>query len=360
LYNIPVKIEFRQNVKKVLIIEDSEVIRKILVKVFKHLKNCEIVGIAGRVDEAVSMFNQFNPDFISLDLKLENGTGLDFLKAVQFQQKYKSTKKCLLVTDCSVSEGSLVFDALALGAQDYLQKPRLDDIASFTEVIEQFLKQSMQTKSNDKLINLELSKVNFDLAKYDYILIGSSTGGTEVVRDILKGLPENSPPAIVVQHMPSHFTRLYAERLQKQTKRKTLEVTQAMKIEKGCSYVAAGGLHSVFVKNAAGQINLDISDGPPVNRFKPSISVLFQSAFDNHLAAKCLTIMLTGMGSDGAQEMLKLKQQGSFTIGQSERSCVVYGMPKAAFEIGAVSVQLSPEEIITFLNYKKDKTSKIA
>jgi two-component system chemotaxis response regulator CheB len=359
-YKIEVSTKLKRASRKVLIVEDSEVVKKILIKVFKNQKNCEIVGVAGCVNEAVEMFKKFKPDFITLDLKLEGGTGLDFLKNIQFEKLHKKTKKCILVTDCSAAEGGLVFDALALGAHDYLQKPRLDDLAFFAETIEQFLKQSMSLTENEKPVKTDYSKINFDLKNYDYILIGSSTGGTEVVKDILKGLPPNSPPAVVVQHMPAHFTRLYAERLQNQTGRKTFEVSKLIELENGNSYIAAGGFHTVLLKTKEDKVCVDVSDKPPVNRFKPSVSVLFQSAVDHSLSSRCIAIMLTGMGSDGAREMLALKQQGAFTVGQNEKSCVVYGMPKAANDIGALCVQMSPEEMVSLFNSEFHRSSKIA
>ncbi len=187
-----------------------------------------------------------------------------------------------------------------------------------------------------------------DLKDFDLIAIGSSTGGTEVVKFLLAGIPHDSPPIVVVQHMPGNFTEAFASRLELQTGRPTQEVREPVELRSGHAYLAAGGTHLTVEKKGI-QFFAIPTDEPPVNRFKPSVSRLFGSMSELMIASRSIAIMLTGMGQDGAREMLRLKERGSFTLGQSEESCTVYGMPRAAAELGALSVQTSPEEMIEIL-----------
>jgi len=186
---------------------------------------------------------------------------------------------------------------------------------------------------------------HIEIKDFDLVAIGSSTGGTEIVKLLLEGFPKDCPPIVVVQHMPGNFTEAFANRLQQQTGRPTVELRTPSELMWGHAYIAAGGTHLTVEKRGTSFFGVPM-DGPPVNRFKPSVSQLFDSMDDLMIASRSIAIMLTGMGSDGAREMLRLRELGALTLGQSEESCAVYGMPRAAADLGALQIQTSPEEMV--------------
>lgn len=330
-----------------LIVEDSPTLRKILKSVYDKIPNVEVVGETGSIEKAFELYEKFNPDIVSLDMKLEDGSGLELLKRASLTPHFKKSK-FILVTDCSPLEGNLVFDALALGAHHYLQKPQAHNLGGFQGELAELIKDLSLTarptfeKSTHPHHPSSSLKLTMD-AKF--ILIGSSTGGTEIVRDILAGLPKKCPPILIVQHMPETFTGIYAHRLSKQTGRPTIEVRASVKLEEDHAYIAGGGLHLEIVKNR-GEFWAEPRQGDPVNRFKPSVSVLFGSAHSIGISPQTIAIILTGMGRDGADPLLQLKQNGALTFAQSQESCVVFGMPKAAVELGAVDYCEPPSAMI--------------
>ncbi|MAV91668.1 MAG: hypothetical protein CL676_09605 [Bdellovibrionaceae bacterium] len=341
-----------KKLKKVLIIEDSQSVQKILEKIYSEIPNVEIVGIESSVEGAVKALREKNVDFVSLDMYLEGGTGLEVLKQSGFKSLSKNKNvHCVLVTDCSDSEGSLVFDAMAEGATHYFRKPAATNLKTFQRELSDLLQEIFYTSTGERKPEIRTEskkssrKEKILLNEKDLIAIGSSTGGTEIVAQLVAELPREAPPIVVVQHMPPQFTDLYAKRLARQTGRPTIEVSERMELQQGHAYIAAGGRHMV-VRSRGQKLFVEPLEGEPVNRFMPSVSVLFESVFQNNLATKTVAIMLTGMGSDGSKEMLELKNRGSLTIGQSEESCSVYGMPRAAQELGALCYSMSPEEMI--------------
>jgi two-component system chemotaxis response regulator CheB len=336
--------------KKILIIEDSKPIQKILARIFCAMPNMEIVGIESSAKAGAERFKATKPDLVSLDMKLEGDSGLDFLRLSNFKSYSKTSgARCVLVTDCSTSEGNLVFDAMSLGASLYVQKPQASDLELFSQQLVELLGGLFENPEGPADEPVSAQSKSLDLAKCKLIAIGSSTGGTEVVRDILAGLPKQFPPVVVVQHMLSQFTSLFAERLQMQTGRSTLEVQRPMVMQRNHVYVAAGDSH-LKVELQNGELKAVKSAADPVNRFRPSVSVLFDSIEKAGLASQTVALILTGMGHDGAKEMAALKASGAMTIGQSRQSCVVYGMPRAAQELGALEWSGSPEEIVLALN----------
>lgn len=332
---------------RVLIVEDSLPVQKILKKVYSELPGVEIIDCVPSWKKALEIYQEQKPDFVSLDMNLSDGLGLEFIKAVK-NLNIKPLPRIVLVTDCNIESGNLVLDALSLGAQSYVQKPHFSDLAQFQTEIQGLISALFSSKSQRKIQTRPAdSGKRKHFKQFKLIAIGSSTGGTEIVRDLLAGMPKDSPPVMIVQHMPKNFTGLYAERLSKQTNRPVIEVTQTTPLEKGSAYLASGNLHLVL-QEKRGQMVAEIDDSPHVNRFKPSVSVLFKSITKTKIAAESLAIMLTGMGHDGAQEMRELKDLGAYTITQSEESCAVYGMPRAADECGASCWSANPDEMINY------------
>lgn len=330
---------------RVLIVEDSIPVQMILKKVFSETLGVEVIGIEASVKGAVQFLNSHEVDLVSLDMKLESGTGVDFLNQSNFKNYAKKNQtKCLLVTECSPSEGGLVFEAMKLGATSYFQKPQAKNLNDFARDLRELIDEMfVKVKSPDSSTSKKLKLI--DLKDFSLMVIGSSTGGTEVVAEIIAGLPLECPPVVVVQHMPAQFTSLYADRLSRSTGKKTYEINRVRELERGCAYIAAGGYHAEIEKNGR-RLQVVPKSGDPVNRFKPSVSVLFESVMKADVAEKTLALILTGMGSDGANEMLELKKNGALTLGQSKESCAVYGMPRAAEELGALVHVASPEQMI--------------
>ena len=328
---------------RVLLVDDSPVVRKVMKVILSEIKGVEVVAEAESVEQALTLFETVHPDLVSLDMMLTDGTGLDFLKRL----KCSSTRlplRCILVTDCTPTQGGLVLEALETGASTYFQKPSLQNRAQFQDQLSELLKSWSEPVSNERK-KPPSRLTQLDIHSFELIAIGSSTGGTEIVRDLIGGLPAERPPILIVQHMPGTFTGLYAERLAKQTGRNVREVRERLLLERSHAYIAAGGTHLVLEKKSNQTFAVPKS-GELVNRFKPSVSTLFKSVLESGLAPKTLAIILTGMGYDGAQELLQLKLAGATTIGQSRESCAVYGMPRAAAEKGACSYVASPNDII--------------
>lgn len=325
--------------KNVMILEDSPAIARILIRCFENTGRFENIFHAGTLAEARKIIATKKVDLISLDLILPDGIGIKLLD--EFPKFARST---ILITDCSKEQSPYVLECLDKGALAYFKKPSFDQLQelqnSITEIVEQLSFDTKTAKPTGR------KKIDFNWQGKKVILIGSSTGGTEVVKQIIHELPKDCPPIVVVQHMPESFTGPYAERLTQQTSKKTFEVKSMMELKNGHVYLAAGGVHAVLVKEGR-KIFVKPQRSPEVNRFCPSVSVLFKSAYDCKLAEHSIAIMLTGMGYDGAREMKLLRDNGTLTLGQSRETCVVYGMPRAAFEAGAVMHECSPDEMIS-------------
>jgi two-component system chemotaxis response regulator CheB len=337
----------RQKIR-LLLVEDSLSMRKILRTIYERIPDVEVVGETGSWESAAKLFKELKPNFVSLDMKLDDGTGNDFLRSVAVLPSFQKSK-ILLLTDCGASDGPMVMDALALGARYYIQKPKSGELREFWPMLNEFVCGLFtETKSAETYQSLTAEEILNREHKTDFILIGSSTGGTEVVRQFIARLPRNCPPILVVQHMPETFTGVYAQRMQQTTGRPVYEVRSEMKIQWGSAYIASGGMHLQLTKKNGGFF-VDANDGVPVNRFKPSVSVLFSSAQALGIASRSVAIMLTGMGRDGAEEMVHLKKAGALTLAQSRETCAVYGMPAAAVESGAVDYVDSPEGMISLL-----------
>ncbi len=339
----PVKISKKFNL---LIVEESSSFSVMLTSFFTTFKSVEVVKVASNINEALEFINSFEDsiDLVSLDLYMQSGSGKKIL-----ERHPELSSKTIVISNPPVNiDSSLGLDTLEMGVIGYFQKPTIKEMDQFKGKLRDlfadfFLKSAEEISSKMKPIRL------LDFSNKDLIAIGSSTGGTEVVKEILQGLPLNFPPILIVQHMPAEFTFLFAERLTNQTGRKTIEVTEEVELKNGVAYLAAGSTH-LKCRSINNKIYVFPDTSPPVNRFRPSVSVMFQSLIDNNLSNRTVAIMLTGMGHDGAQEMKKLNESGAICMAQDENSSVVFGMPKAAIELGAVDLVMSPEQIIERLS----------
>lgn len=321
---------------RVLVVEDSLVFRELLVKSLSEDPAITVVATAKDPFEARDAIVEFQPDVMTLDLELPRMGGLEFLRKLMPQYPLP------VVVISSLSEK--VFDALNAGAVDFVAKPAMTNRLQ----LEAFLKNELPVKikvasiakvSDWKKAPLEepskkLSKDSKDLV----VAIGASTGGTEAISTIIKEFDTDIPGVVVVQHMPAGFTKMYADRLNGQCKVVVKEAKSGDFVLPGQVLIAPGGdLHMQLVKGKEGY-QLVHKAGDKVNGHCPSVDVLFQSVAKT-AGRNAVGIILTGMGGDGAKGLLAMRQAGARTIGQEESTCVVYGMPKVAYDIGAVEYQ---------------------
>lgn len=361
--SVETEIQVNKDIKKVMIIDDSKTIQKMISTIVKSSKKLEVQSIAACPSEARSILelskkNNDLPDLITLDIHMPEMTGVDFLKTYLCDFDIP----VIMISSISIEEGSLVLDALANGAQTYIQKPTFNDLKQ--DMAELRDKIEVIAFSDSPKISLKSKKVRSQayFESFDGVVaIGSSTGGTQALQHLFVHLPEEIPPFVVTQHIPAVFSKALADRLNNLCNFTVKEVEDGEFLEKNTIYIAPGGKQ--FKVNRRGKkFRCEVNDDEPVNRFKPSVDYLFDSL------AKCkidsiVGVILTGMGRDGAQGLLNLKKSGAHTIAQDEKSSVVFGMPKVAIELNAhidiESLDSMPEKVIeAFNNLSKRKIVK--
>ena len=340
---------------KVLVVEDSYMFRGVLVNGLKSDSGIEVVATANDPFEARDMIIKHNPDVMTLDVEMPKMDGIEFLRKLMPQHPMP----VVMVS----SLNSKVFDALNAGAVDFVNKPS----GLTKEQLGDFIKNELVTKvkiaSTVKISNLKKTKCS-DVKQglqdesniYDkkVLAIGASTGGTEAIYSVLSRLNSDVPGIVITQHMPPGFTKMFAERLNNHTRLNVKEAVTGDIIKPGHALIAPGDKQMKVVK-MGNLYKVECFNGPKVSGHCPSVDVLFES-----VAGACkdeaIGVLLTGMGADGAKGLLKMKHAGAYTIGQDENSCIVYGMPKVAKELGAVGFQVSldkiPEKIYTLLKRK--------
>lgn len=326
---------------KVLIVEDSLLFAEVLSRALQLDDRIEVVGIAVDPFVARDKIIQFEPDVMILDVELPRMNGIEFLRRLMPQYPIP-----VVVISCANKN---IFDAINAGAVDFVAKPDISNIsrleAMLNEVIAKVKIASIAKVSHWKSnSNCKISNNNEDVnLKNKVIFIGASTGGTQAIYEIIEKLPKNMPPILIVQHMPEKFTKMYAERLNNSCSMEVREAKDGDKIYPGLVLIAPGNYH-MRVKAKGKDLYVQCFKGQKVNGHCPSVDVLFESAA-NLVNKNAIGIILTGMGQDGAKGLLNMRKNGAITIGQNEESCVVYGMPKVAFDIGAVEKQVALENI---------------
>lgn len=324
---------------RVLIVDDSLLFRNILSKELKEEQDIEVVGLAVDPMDALEKIEILNPDILTLDIEMPKMNGLTFLKKLMDEKPMK----VVLVSSMKIT----VFDALQTGAVDFVKKPDMsskDDLQIFFRELKSKIKIAAiaKLKLNPISKNIETTKLIIT-SKQKIIAIGASTGGTEATLEILKKLPKDTPPILITQHMPAGFTKMYADRLNRVCELEVREAKNMDRLQKGLALVAPGDNQMKLLKDEKGYY-ITCNKGEKVSGHCPSVDVLFDSVAE--VAGKnAIGIILTGMGKDGAQGLIKMKTKGAFTIGQDKDSSVVYGMPMVAFNIGAVMIQASCENI---------------
>lgn len=328
---------------KVLIVDDSMLFRETLAKAIARDPAIEVVAKASDPYEARDLILKHEPDVMTLDVELPRMNGIEFLKKLMPQYPIP------VIVVSSVSDS--IFDALDAGAVDFVVKPNLrigQPIDSMVNELVIKIKIASTVKvghwKNDMASRISHSPKT-DLSKI--VAIGASTGGTEALASLLKALPREMPGIVIVQHMPPVFTKMYAERLNNSCSLEVKEAASGDEVYPGRVLIAPGEYHMVL-KKKSNTYYVDCYKGEKVSGHCPSVDVLFNSVAEQ-AKANAVGVILTGMGSDGAQGLLKMRQAGARTIGQDEESSVVYGMPKVSYEIGAVEKQTSLTNIPNLL-----------
>ncbi len=323
---------------KVLVVEDSLFFRELLVKHLNRDPALEVVASARDPFEARDMIVKHKPDVMTLDIEMPRMNGIEFLRKLMPQYPMP------VVMISSLSDK--VFDALNAGAVDFVVKPAMSDRKKLEELMTTELPIKIKIASTAKIGNIKKNAVpqlteavKAKTNTNDLILaIGASTGGTEAIASILKEFGPDIPGTVVVQHMPAGFTEMYANRLNDQCRVTVKEAKHGDKVLPGQVLIAPGGECQMRLVKIGGSYQVEVKPGAKVSGHCPSVDVLFESV------AKCASnraigIILTGMGADGAKGLLEMRKTGARTIGQDESTCIVYGMPKVAFDIGAVEYQ---------------------
>lgn len=329
---------------KLLIVDDSLVFREILARGISSDPDIEVVAKAINPYDARDKILEYRPDVMTCDLQMPKMNGVEFIRKLMPQYPLP------VVVVSSVSEA--VFEALNAGAVDFVTKPDLQsamNVAGFINELIIKIKIASKAKVPDQagtfITQAAGGKENLNYIKL--IAIGASTGGTEAIFQILRALPPSMPGIIIVQHIPPVFSKMFAERLNDFTRLRAKEAETGDYAELGSVLVAPGGRH-IRINKVGEKFRVECYNGEKVNGHCPSIDVLFESVA-KQAGDKAIGIILTGMGYDGAKGLLSMRRKGARTIGQDESSSVVYGMPKVAFEIGAVGKQVSLLEIPDYL-----------
>lgn len=337
---------------KVLVVDDSIVFRQLLVKHLNEDPNLTVVGVASDPFEARDKIIAYNPDVMTLDIELPKMDGIEFLRKLMPQYPLRT------VVVSSLSDR--VFDAMHAGAVEFVAKPKVGDQKELERFVKNELPGKVKVAATAKLrrntgvapirrqsplppegLNKPIASLEGVTAdKLPIIAIGASTGGTEAIAAVLKGFGSDIPPILVTQHMPSGFTKMYAERLDRRTGLpfRVKEAENGDVVKPGLMLLAPGGDRHMELKRVGRTYQVVLKNADKVNGHCPSVEVLFNSVA-REAGPNAVGIILTGMGGDGAKGLLAMRRVGARTIGQDESTCVVYGMPKVAYDIGAVEFQ---------------------
>jgi two-component system chemotaxis response regulator CheB len=327
---------------KVLIVDDSALIRSVMSEIIGSQSDMEVVGVAPDPIVARDMIKLTNPDVLTLDVEMPKMDGLDFL------EKLMRLRPMPVVMVSSLTErgSEITMRALELGAVDFVTKPKLSiqsGMRDYAEMIADKIRTAskarikarvMQTAGSAKTGGPLPSVRNPLTSSEKLIILGASTGGTEAIREFLMQMPSDCPGILIAQHMPEGFTRSFARRLDSLCKISVRESAGGERVLPGHAYIAPGHSHLLLARSGANYVT-QLDQGELVNRHRPSVDVLFRSAA---VAAgkNAVGVILTGMGKDGAAGMLEMKNAGAYNFAQDEASCVVFGMPREAIAVGAV------------------------
>jgi two-component system chemotaxis response regulator CheB len=350
---------------KVFVIDDSALVRNEVKKIFQPIDDIEVIGSAPNPVDAFEVFQKVGlPDVFILDIEMPKMDGITFLEQIGKQKPIPT-----IICSTLVEKGSsTTIDALRMGAVDIVQKPTSDINRFFSDIQEDFVRKvriaaqsrvsflgrNVSRQSGSKVLNPNQVSSSVKAASSlppskKIIAIGASTGGVQILEELLKQLEPNHPPIVITQHMPPGFTKSFADRLDSILPSSHIkEASEGDTLMHGRILIAPGDLHMEVVKNGFAY-KVALKNYPKVNSHKPSVNVLFRS-MAKEVGIFGIGMILTGMGDDGATGLLEMKNAGASTYAQEEKSCIVYGMPKRAVELGAAKETLSLEEMAKIIN----------
>jgi len=341
---------------KVVVVDDSALVRSILTEIINRQTDMECIGAAADPLVAREMIRNLNPDVITLDVEMPKMDGLDFLSRLMRLRPMP----VVMVSTLTERGAEVTMKALELGAVDFVAKPKIG-VADGIRLLAQDITDKIRIASKARIHRSHAAPAVAAapgaapapkpapmaslgrLSTEKIIFIGASTGGTEATKDVLINLPADCPAVVITQHMPPGFTRSYAARLDGLCRIRVKEAQDGERVLPGHGYIAPGGMHLSVERSGANYI-ARVQDGEPVNRHKPSVEVLFNSAA-RVVGPNALGIMLTGMGADGAKAMKAMKDAGAYNLVQDEATCVVFGMPREAINAGAADEVLPLSQI---------------
>lgn len=343
---------------KVLVVDDSATARAILSEILQSDIGIQSIDTAPDAYIARDKIVKNRPDVVCLDVEMPRMDGITFLKKLMLHMPIP----VVMVSSLTQRGAQTTLDALEAGAVDFIAKPH-SNIYNSSNKIEEELLQKVKNAANAQVFKHFKKQTNKQLqynnalseTTQKLIAVGSSTGGVEALKEFLPQFPRNTPGILIVQHMPSDFTKQFAERLDSICEMDVREAKDGDTVNIGEVLLAPGDKHMVL-RRSGHRYFVQLGGGQKISGHRPSVDVMFNSV-SKIAGANAIGVILTGMGSDGAKGLLNMRKSGAMTFGQDKRSCVVYGMPKVAEEIGAVvkqnSIRALPEEILRFLEYKE-------
>lgn len=338
---------------RVLVVDDSAIIRKVFTRELAKDRSIEVVGGAPDPFVARDKIVQLEPDVLTLDVEMPRMDGITFLRKLMAHHPLP----VIVVSSLTPKGCATTLEALEIGAVDVLEKPREgegESLAEFSIRLRDKIKAAAQVKLNVRTARPappRPASTAMLRTTEKIVVLGASTGGTEAIRQVLQAMPPTCPGIAIVQHMPSTFTRAFADRLNGLCQIEVREAEDGMSLIPGRAIIAEGNQH-MLIRRSGARYYVQVKDGPLVCRHRPSVEVLFNSAA-KYAGGNCVGVLMTGMGNDGAQGLKTLRDAGARTIAQDEASSVVFGMPKEAIRLGGaetvVSLDKIPQTVFSFL-----------
>jgi two-component system chemotaxis response regulator CheB len=328
---------------RVLIVDDSALMRQMLTALLSEDPDIEVVDAAPDPLVARDMIKALNPDVVTLDVEMPRMDGLTFLRKIMTLRPMP----VVMISTLTQVGTETTLEALEAGAVDFVAKPTHaagPAMSALADELRTKVKAAARVRVRPAQVRPRMpQRQSLNRVTGKILLIGASTGGVEALKTLLMDMPSDCPPTLVTQHMPERFTAAFAGRLNRECPMSVCEAKDHQPIEPGCVYIAPGDHHLELAREGLGFI-CRLNDGPQVSGHRPSVDVLFRSAA-RVAGAKAIGVILTGMGKDGAEGLLEMRKAGVRTLGQDEASSLIYGMPRVAFERGAVERQFPLTEL---------------
>ena len=324
---------------RVLIVDDSAVIRQLLSMLLAADPEIEVVGTASDPYIARERIKALNPDVVTLDVEMPNMDGVTFLRKIMTLRPMP----VVMISTLTQAGAEITLEALEIGAVDFIAKPTMDIANALTALAAELqakVKSAAHARVGVRRVPVPMRKRERPVGRSEKIIaVGASTGGVEALKLLLMDMPAECPPILITQHMPPRFTTAFAERLNRECPMTVSEAKHDDVVEPNHAYIAPGSHHMELVRSGT-HYKLRLDDGPTVSGHRPSVDFLFRSVA--RIAGKtAIGVILTGMGKDGSNGLLEMRNAGAITLGQDEASSLIYGMPRAAFENGAVMKQFA-------------------